>query len=200
MAQLMGLSLTATQAVPPAAFASGASTATGSGQGAVTQARASAALERDPPMQTAPAAAGSASQTAAEGSAPPTARADETAAPQAAEGIPDPDTPTGPPPAFSMTPLELGSYLQVALARLNAAAYDSARTAAQPAQAAAEHVITGVTDVAELGSARAPAAPAAEGRESRPASSADTSSGQLGERPAQSATPVPAMGALRRFG
>lgn len=36
---------------------------------------------------------------------------------------PDPDTPTGPPPAFSTTPLELDGYLQILLARLNATGY-----------------------------------------------------------------------------
>lgn len=39
---------------------------------------------------------------------------------------PDPNRPTGPPPTFSTTALELGSDLQVLLARMNAAGYRQA--------------------------------------------------------------------------
>lgn len=40
---------------------------------------------------------------------------------------PTPDTPAGPPPSFSVTPLELHSALQTTLARINSAGYAAAR-------------------------------------------------------------------------
>ncbi len=48
---------------------------------------------------------------------------------------PDPDAPTGPPPAFATTPLELDSNLDMRLARLKVAGYATVR-ALEPREAA----------------------------------------------------------------
>ena len=70
----------------------------------------------------------------------------------------DPDTPTGPPPTFAATVLELDANLQRTLARLNTAGYGKLPAAAPPATQAA--------------AANAPAQPAPKSTQSPPSAPA----------------------------
>jgi peptidoglycan DL-endopeptidase CwlO len=103
---------------------------------------------------------GTATDTAAANAAANTAAAATAATAPTADTIlplhqPDPQAPTGPPPAFSTTPLELDGNLQILLARLNAAGYSQVQALASGAEAAAAGQLAGAAPKGAAGAPRA---------------------------------------------
>ena len=64
------------------------------------------------------------------GAAPGDSRPQPQTVAPAPQRRPDPETPTGPPPTFATTPLELDSNLDIRLARLKVAGYTTLRALA----------------------------------------------------------------------